>query len=94
MKPAQIPSRRRSIAFTNEIAIAHDGWAQLARLVITPAGIIRQADGSVQKFPAIQRLDRAAADLMVVRFKSPAAREALLHRLPIYAGIRMFPLRE
>jgi len=56
------------------------GWAQLAPFGDYPGqAIIRQADGSVQKFPAIQRLDRAAADLMVARFKIPlAAREALL----------------
>ncbi|MDB6066233.1 MAG: hypothetical protein JWR26_2441, partial [Pedosphaera sp.] len=60
------------IAFTNEIALDNDGWAQLAPFGDYPGqAMLRQADGSITKSAAIQRLDRAAADTMVARFKSP-----------------------
>jgi hypothetical protein len=82
------PPAVEGIAFTNEISVAHDGWAQLAPFGDYPGqAIIRQADGSVQKSPAIQRLDRVAADLMVARFKSPWQRvKRYFTGCPIYAG--------
>ncbi|HXC98270.1 MAG TPA: phage protease [Verrucomicrobiae bacterium] len=67
------------IAFVNEIAVGADGWAQLAPFGDYPGqAMLRQPDGAIKTFPAIQRLDRAAADLMVARFKSP------WHRLKRY----------
>jgi hypothetical protein len=59
------------IAFKNEITVDHDGWAQLAPFGDYPGtALVRQADGSTKKIPAIQRLDKAAAEGMVARFKS------------------------
>src|SRR5581483_4013597 len=59
-------------AFTNEITLDNDGWAQLAPFGDYPGqAMLRQPDGSIAKYAAIQRLDRAAADSMVARFKSP-----------------------
>jgi hypothetical protein len=67
------------IAFVNEVAVGADGWAQLAPFGDYPGqAMLRQPDGAIKTFPAIQRLDRAAADLMVARFKSP------WHRLKRY----------
>lgn len=61
-----------AIAFTNEIQIDHDGWAQLAPFGDYPGqAMLRQSDGSIARFAAIQRLDRAAAHTMVAKFKSP-----------------------
>ena len=60
------------VGFVNEVAVGQDGWAQLAPFGDYPGqAIVRQADGANKIMPAIQRLDRAAADLMVARFKSP-----------------------
>jgi hypothetical protein len=71
--------RADGIAFVNEVTVAEDGWAQLAPFGDYPGqAILRQPDGTTKIFPAIQRLDRAAADLMVARFKSP------WHRLKRY----------
>ncbi len=77
-----------AIAFTNEISIAHDGWAQLAPFGDYPGqALLRQPDGSLKKFTAIQRLDRAAAELMVARFKSPWQRmKRYFTGCHIYAG--------
>ena len=77
-----------AIAFTNEISIAHDGWAQLAPFGDYPGqALLREPDGSLKKFAAIQRLDRAAADLMVARFKSPWQRmKRYFTGCHIYAG--------
>jgi hypothetical protein len=67
------------IAFVNEVAVGADGWAQLAPFGDYPGqAMLRQPDGAIKTFPAIQRLVRAAADLMVARFKSP------WHRLKRY----------
>lgn len=60
------------VAFVNEITIGNDGWAQLAPFGDYPGkAMVRQPDGSIKTFDAIQRLDRAAADGMVAKFKSP-----------------------
>ncbi len=67
------------VGFVNEVTVAEDGWAQLAPFGDYPGqAILRQPDGTTKIFPAIQRLDRDAADLMVARFKSP------WHRLKRY----------
>jgi len=48
------------------------GWAQLAPFGDYPGqALLQGADGSVTKFAAIQRFDRAAAEAMVAKFKSP-----------------------
>ena len=60
------------VAFVNDITVDHAGWAQLAPFGDYPGqAMLRQPDGSIARFPAIQRLDRAAADTMTARFKSP-----------------------
>src|SRR5579872_1295094 len=60
------------VAFTNEIKLDHDGWAQLAPFGDYPGqALLHGPGGEVVKFDAIQRLDRIAADAMVARFKSP-----------------------
>jgi hypothetical protein len=76
------------IAFVNQVAVAADGWAQLAPFGDYPGqAMVRQPDGAIKTFPAIQRLDRAAADLMVARFKSPWNRlKRYFTGCPIYAG--------
>src|SRR5690349_5926487 len=76
------------IGVANEFSRAFDGWAQLAPYGDFPGQALRrEADGSVAKFPAIQRLDRAAAELMVARFKSPWHRlKRYFTGCPIYAG--------
>ena len=49
--------------------------------------MIREADGRITTFPAIQRLDREAARAMVARFKSPWQRvKRYFTGCPIYAG--------
>ncbi len=77
-----------AIAFVNQIAVAADGWAQLAPFGDYPGqAMVREPDGTIKTFPAIQRLDRAAADLMVARFKSPWNRlKRYFTGCPIYAG--------
>ena len=79
-----------NITFSNQTAISVDGggWAQLAPFGDFPGqAMLRQADGSILKFPAVQRLDCAAADTMVRRFKSPWQRfKRFFTGCPIYAG--------
>jgi len=77
-----------AVVFTNEITIDHDGWAQLAPFGDYPGhAILRQSDGSFTKFPALQRFDRAAAETLVTRFKSPWQRmKRYFTGCPIYAG--------
>src|ERR1700722_4139453 len=73
------PSTTGLVAFTNEIEMDHQGWAQLAPFGDYPGqALVQQSDGSVAKFNAIQRFDRAAARAMVAKFKSP------WHRLKRY----------
>lgn len=76
------------VAFTNDIAIGHDGWAQLAPFGDYPGtALARKPDGSVEKFPAIQRLDRAAAEGMIARFKSPWQRlKRYITGCPVFVG--------
>jgi hypothetical protein len=57
--------------FANELAMNADGWAQLAPFGDFPGrAVITNSDGTVTRFDAIQRLDRAAADAMVRNFYS------------------------
>ena len=61
-----------AVAFTNEIKLDYDGWAQLAPFGDYPGqALLRGSGGGFVKFDAIQRLDRTAAETMVARFKSP-----------------------
>ncbi len=82
------PAEADVIAFGNELALGEDGWAQLAPLGDYPGqALIRQADGTYTRTPAIQRLDRAAAEGMVRRFKSFGQRlRRFLTGCPIYVG--------
>src|SRR5579863_160669 len=60
------------ITFTNALSLGDDGWAQLAPFGDFPGrALLRQPDGSTKTFDAIQRLDRAAAEGMTSKFKSP-----------------------
>ena len=60
------------VSFTNQITLDSDGWAQLAPFGDYPGqALLRQPNGSTARCHAIQRLDRAAADAMLARFKSP-----------------------
>lgn len=76
------------VSLFNEVTVGQDGWAQLAPFGDYPGqAIVRQADGTNKIFPAVQRLDRAAADLMVTRFKSPWNRlKRYFTGCHIYAG--------
>jgi hypothetical protein len=75
-------------SFTNELNVAADGWAQLAPFGDYPGrAMLRQADGSHKIFPALQRLDRSAAEAMVAKFKSPwQAIKRYVTGCPIYVG--------
>jgi Mu-like prophage I protein len=76
------------LLFANDLALGHDGWAQLAPFGDFPGqAMLRQADGSVTQFPAIQRLDRRTAEAMVAKFKSPWNRvKRYFTGCHIYAG--------
>jgi hypothetical protein len=76
------------VSFINEIAIGGDGWAQLAPFGDYPGeALVTETGGRIAKFPAIQRLDRAAALGMVARFKSPWQRvKRYFTGCPIFAG--------
>ncbi|MDB6018442.1 MAG: hypothetical protein JWR19_2931, partial [Pedosphaera sp.] len=57
------------IVFANELSIQSDGWAQLAPYGDFPGqGFVRNADGTVTKFAAVQRMDRPAAEAMAAKF--------------------------
>ena len=63
------------VCFHNEATMGADGWAHLAPFGDFPGvGVVRQPDGRVQEFTAVQRLDRAAAETMAAKFKSPLNR--------------------
>ncbi len=66
------PNSALITSFTNQLQLDTEGWAQLAPFGDYPGqALLREPGGSIAKFPAIQRLDRAAAVAMVARFKSP-----------------------
>src|SRR5581483_9879065 len=76
------------VSFTNDLALGPDGWAQLAPFGDFPGrALLRQPDGSVKTFDAIQRLDRAAAEGMTAKFKSLGQRlKRFLTGCHIYVG--------
>jgi hypothetical protein len=76
------------LAFANQIELDPHGWAQLAPFGdYSGQALIPQPDGSTAKIPAVQRLDRLAADAMVAKFKSPWNRlKRYFTGCPIYVG--------
>ena len=76
------------VSFTNDLTIGDDGWAQLAPFGDFPGrAMLRQGNGEIQTFDAIQRLDRAAAEGMTAKFKSPWHRvKRFITGCHIYAG--------
>ncbi len=76
------------VEFENELSIQADGWAQLAPYGDFPGkGFRKKADGSVEKFSAIQRMDRAAATDMAAKFNSPIGKaKRFFSACPIYNG--------
>jgi len=74
------------IGFVNELRIESDGWAMLAPLGDYPnTAVVVQADGSLKRFAAIQRLDTQAVGEMVNSFKSSTTKRYLTG-IPIYDG--------
>ena len=81
--------RMDEVEIINEATIGDDGWAR-----ISPFGdyhgecITVMPDRTTRTRPAVQRMDRAAADVMVSRFNSPLSRlkRVLRHGLPIFYG--------
>ena len=65
------PPAPQFTGFANELTVNPDGWAQLAPFGDFPGrAVITNDDGTLTRFDAIQRLDRAAADAMVRNFYS------------------------
>ncbi len=59
------------ITLANELNLQSDGWAQLAPYGDFPGvAVIANDNGTVSSFPAVQRLDRQAAEAMVANFYS------------------------
>ena len=85
---AERPAAEATCRFTNEIALDANGWAHLAPFGDYPGQALRRGpDGQFEQFPALQRLDRAAAEGMVAKFKSLGQRlKRFLTGCPIYAG--------
>ena len=83
-----VPETAELVSFTNDLAIGDDGWAQLAPFGDFPGrAMLRRANGEIQTFDAIQRLDRAAAEGMTSKFKSPWHRvKRFITGCHIYAG--------
>ncbi len=70
-------------------SLAEDGWAHLAPFGDFPglATMVNDDGTSAGTKPAVQRLDRAAAEALVAKFKSPWSRfTRWLRGLPIYHG--------
>ncbi|MDB6110225.1 MAG: hypothetical protein JWR69_1975, partial [Pedosphaera sp.] len=60
------------VVFANEVSVEADGWAHLAPFGDFPGkGVLKNKDGTVVEFKAIQRMDRQAAEDMVKKFRSP-----------------------
>jgi len=76
------------IAFTNEIAIGEDGWAQIAPFGDFPGlALITDGQGGFKKEKAIQRMDREAITQMVNEYQR--TRKGLTRFVtsrPIYLG--------
>lgn len=74
---------------TNVGAFSDDGWAHLAPFGDFPglATLVNEDGSSAGTKPAVQRLDRAAADALVAKFRSPWSRIKRWARgLPIFLG--------
>ena len=105
---APFPGRRHIFQFANDeasasvceivnaaAAVGEDGWAQIAPFGDFP-GMVTEVlpGGSVkgQPVPAIQRMDRAAAEAMVAAFNRPWSKfTRWLKGLPIFSGHPDFP---
>lgn len=74
--------------FTNDLSPGEDGWAMLAPYGDYPGmATITNEDGSLKRVPALQRLDRQAADKMVTNFKSLWGRvKRYISGVPIFLG--------
>lgn len=76
------------VAFSNEIAIGEDGWAQIAPFGDFPGmALIDDGNGGYKREKAIQRMDRKAVTQMVNEFMSSqrGVRKFLKSR-PIFLG--------
>ncbi len=84
------------VQFENEISWRADGWAMLAPYGDFPGtGFRKNPEGAVERFPAIQRLDQAAARAMADKFNSPLARiKRFLSACPIYDGHPNTPIAD
>ena len=59
------------LGFANELSLAADGWAQLAPFGDFPGqAVLANEAGVLATFPAVQRLDRQAAEQMRAQFYS------------------------
>ncbi len=75
------------LCFANGADVRDDGWAQLAPFGDFPGRAVLQVSGQPKSFPAVQRLDRQSAELMVAHFKSPLNRvKRFFKGCPIYLG--------
>jgi hypothetical protein len=85
---SNLRAQTEMFVFGNEAVVLSDGWAHLAPFGdFHGTGVLRQRDGTVQEFEAIQRLDHAAASRMVAHFKSPwNTLKRYLTGVPIYHG--------
>lgn len=78
-----------SYLFLNDAGLAgEDGWAVVAPFGDFPGtAVVTQPDGQISRVPAIQRLDRAAAQKMVESFNSLTGKTKRFFRgVPIYNG--------
>jgi hypothetical protein len=100
------PDSRRSFQFANEgetrceltntaAAVGEDGWAQIAPFGDFPGMVTEVLPGGGVKgkpAPAIQRMDRTAAEAMVAHFNSATSRiMRWLRGVPIFSGHPDFP---
>lgn len=104
---APFPGRRHVFQFANEAsdsrceivnaaaAVGDDGWAQIAPFGDFPGMVTEVLPGGGTKgqpVPAIQRMDKAAAEAMVAAFNRPWSRVTRwLRGLPIFSGHPDFP---
>ena len=75
------------VEFANDLAVGADGWAQLAPYGDYPGKATLVNDTQRRQFPAVQRLDKAAAELMVENFHRPLQKlKRFFTGCPIYVG--------
>ena len=76
------------VAFTNQITLSHDGWAQLAPFGDYPGqALLRDSDGVMQNFPPSSAWTVPPPSSMTARFKSPWNRvKRYFTGCHIYAG--------